>query len=97
MSSAKEQISNEKMKAITELKNTVASLSIDIAEKVLKSEPKIKISEKFRNKFKRNRAKLNETNKTATRYAKALTAYRKKCLKGTYQDMLLARVEKIKI
>ena len=48
MSSAKEQIANEKMKAITELKNTVASLSIDIAEKVLKSELKDKNSqEKF--------------------------------------------------
>ena len=35
---AKEQIVNEKMKAITELKNTVAQLSIDIAEKILKSE-----------------------------------------------------------
>ena len=48
ISSAKEQIANEKMKAITELKNTVASLSIDIAEKVLKSELKDKSSqEKF--------------------------------------------------
>jgi F-type H+-transporting ATPase subunit b len=36
--SAKEQINNEKMKAITELKNQVADMSIDIAEKVLKSE-----------------------------------------------------------
>ena len=35
---AKEQIINEKMKAITELKNQVATLSIEIAEKVLKSE-----------------------------------------------------------
>jgi len=35
---AKEQINNEKMKAITELKNQVASMSIDIAEKILKSE-----------------------------------------------------------
>lgn len=35
---AKEQIVNEKMKAITELKNSVAELSISIAEKVLKSE-----------------------------------------------------------
>jgi F-type H+-transporting ATPase subunit b len=35
---AKEQISNEKMKAITELKNQVAEMSIDIAEKILKSE-----------------------------------------------------------
>ena len=48
MSSAKEQISNEKIKAITELKKTVASLSIDIAEKVLKSELKDKSrQEKF--------------------------------------------------
>jgi len=38
--SAKEQISNEKMKAITELKNTVADLSIDMATMVLKSELK---------------------------------------------------------
>ena len=36
--SAKEQINNEKMKAITELKNQVAEMSIDIAEKILKSE-----------------------------------------------------------
>ena len=35
---AKEQISNEKMKAITELKNQVAEISIDIAENILKSE-----------------------------------------------------------
>jgi len=34
----KEQINNEKMKAITELKNQVAEMSIDIAEKILKSE-----------------------------------------------------------
>tara|TARA_B100000575_G_C22844691_1_gene494803 strand:+ start:141 stop:641 length:501 start_codon:yes stop_codon:yes gene_type:complete len=48
MSSAKEQIANEKIKAITELKKTVASLSIDIAEKVLKSELKDKsMQEKF--------------------------------------------------
>ena len=38
MASAKEQINNEKQKAVTELKNHVASLSIEIAEKVLKSE-----------------------------------------------------------
>ena len=36
--SAKEQINNEKLKAITELKNQVADMSIDIAEKILKSE-----------------------------------------------------------
>ena len=35
---AKEQINNEKMKAITELKNQVAEMSTDIAEKILKSE-----------------------------------------------------------
>lgn len=40
MSSAREQINNEKMAAITELKNQVAELSIDIAEKVLRSELK---------------------------------------------------------
>ncbi len=35
---AKEQIINEKTKAITELKNSVGALSISIAEKILKSE-----------------------------------------------------------
>ena len=38
LASAKEQITNEKMKAITELKNQVAELSIEIAEKIIKSE-----------------------------------------------------------
>ena len=38
LSSANEQIANEKMKAITELKNSVAVLSIGIAEKILKRE-----------------------------------------------------------
>ena len=38
LTTAKEQIINEKMKAITELKNQVAELSIEIAEKILKSE-----------------------------------------------------------
>ena len=38
LTTAKEQINNEKMKAITELKNQVAEISIDIAEKILKSE-----------------------------------------------------------
>ena len=38
LTAAKDQINNEKMKAMTELKNTVAILSIDIAEKVLRSE-----------------------------------------------------------
>ena len=37
---AREQIQNEKMSAITELKNQVATLSIDIAERILKSELK---------------------------------------------------------
>ena len=36
--SAREQIQTEKLAAITELKNQVANLSIDIAEKVLKNE-----------------------------------------------------------
>ena len=38
LTTAKDQINNEKLKAITELKNSVAELSIDIAEKVLRSE-----------------------------------------------------------
>ena len=38
LTTAKEQIINEKMKAITELKNQVANLSIEIAEKIIKSE-----------------------------------------------------------
>ena len=38
LTTTKEQINNEKMKAITELKNQVAEISIDIAEKILKSE-----------------------------------------------------------
>jgi F-type H+-transporting ATPase subunit b len=36
--SAKERIENEKMAAITDLKNQMASLSIEIAEKILKVE-----------------------------------------------------------
>ena len=40
MAAAKEQINNEKMKAVTELKNQVAELSIEFAEKILKSELK---------------------------------------------------------
>ncbi|MCP4553354.1 MAG: F0F1 ATP synthase subunit B [Bacteroidetes bacterium] len=36
--SAKESIQNEKMAAITDLKNQIASLSINIAEKILKQE-----------------------------------------------------------
>lgn len=38
ISSARETINNEKNAAIAELKNQVATLSIDIAEKILKSE-----------------------------------------------------------
>jgi len=38
LTSARENITNEKMAAITELKNYVATLSIEIAEKVLKQE-----------------------------------------------------------
>jgi F-type H+-transporting ATPase subunit b len=38
LKSARENIQNEKMAAITDLKNQVASLSIEIAEKILKSE-----------------------------------------------------------
>ena len=45
LNSAKEQIANEKMKAITELKNSVAMLSIEIAEKVLKRELKDKTNQ----------------------------------------------------
>jgi|SRR3954468_5342113 len=38
LKTARENIQNEKMAAVTELKNQVASLSIDIAEKILKAE-----------------------------------------------------------
>ena len=38
--SAKEQISNEKMKAMTELKNEIAEISIQMTEKIIKSELK---------------------------------------------------------
>jgi len=38
ITSARESIQNEKMAAITELKNQVAHLSIEIAEKILKQE-----------------------------------------------------------
>ncbi len=38
LATAREQIVNEKNAAVTELKNQVASLSIEIAEKILKSE-----------------------------------------------------------
>lgn len=40
MAVAREQINTEKMKAVTELKNQVAELSIEVAEKILKSELK---------------------------------------------------------
>ncbi len=38
MTSAREAINNEKMAAITELKNQVAKMSIEIAEKILRQE-----------------------------------------------------------
>ena len=38
VTTAKEQILNEKMKALTELKNHVADLSVEMAEKILRSE-----------------------------------------------------------
>ena len=44
--SAKEQISNEKMKAMTALKNEIADISIQMAEKILKSELKDEKSQK---------------------------------------------------
>ena len=46
LASARENIQNEKMAAITELKNQVAHLSIEIAEKILKQE----LSEKDKQK-----------------------------------------------
>lgn len=55
LNAAKSQIDNEKMKAITELKNSVAVLSIDIAEKVLKNELKEKSNqEDFINSILKN-------------------------------------------
>ncbi len=55
LNAAKSQIENEKMKAITELKNSVAVLSIDIAEKVLKNELKEKSNqEDFINRILKN-------------------------------------------
>ena len=55
LNAAKSQIENEKMKAITELKNSVAVLSIDIAEKVLKNELKEKSNpEDFINSILKN-------------------------------------------
>jgi len=46
ISSAKEQIKNEKMKAMTELKNEIADISIQMAEKIIKSELKDAKSQK---------------------------------------------------
>ena len=46
LESAKESIHFEKMAAITELKNQIATLSIDIAEKILKEELSNKESQK---------------------------------------------------
>ena len=46
ISSAKEQIKNEKMKAMTELKNEVADISIQMAEKIIKTELKDAKSQK---------------------------------------------------
>ena len=46
MEDTREQIHNQKMKAITELKNQVADLSIEIAEKIIKSELKDKQAQK---------------------------------------------------
>ena len=57
VSTAKEQILNEKMKAITELKNHVADLSIEMAEKILNSE----LSDVAKQKEIITKA-LNETN-----------------------------------
>ena len=57
VSSAKEQISNEKLKALTELKNHVADLSIEMAEKILRSE----LSDSEKQKDLVNRA-LKESN-----------------------------------
>ena len=55
LNSAKDQINNEKMKALTELKNSVAALSIDIAEKVLRNELKEKTNqEQFINGILKN-------------------------------------------
>ena len=46
MDDTREQIHNQKMKAITELKNQVADLSIEIAEKIIKNELKDKQAQK---------------------------------------------------
>ena len=57
VNTAKEQITNEKQKALTELKNHVADLSIEMAEKVLRSE----LSDSEKQKEFVNRA-LKESN-----------------------------------
>ena len=57
VNTAKEQITNEKQKALTELKNHVADLSIEMAEKVLRSE----LSDSEKQKELVNRA-LKESN-----------------------------------
>ena len=46
ISSAKEQIKNKKMKAMTELKNEIADISIQMAEKIIKTELKDAKSQK---------------------------------------------------
>ena len=46
ISSAKAQIKNEKMKAMTELKNEIADISIQMAEKIIKTELKDAKSQK---------------------------------------------------
>ena len=46
ISSAKDQIKNEKMKAMTELKNEIADISIQMAEKIIKTELKDAKSQK---------------------------------------------------
>ena len=45
--SAKEQINNEKLKAMTELKNHVADISISMAEKIIKTELKDSYKQKM--------------------------------------------------
>jgi F-type H+-transporting ATPase subunit b len=47
MAAAREGINNEKMAAITELKNQVATLSLEIAEKILKEELSSKDKQKM--------------------------------------------------
>lgn len=59
ISGAREQINNEKMAAITELKNQVAGLSIEIAEKILrenlsKDEAQKKLAASYANDVKLN-------------------------------------------